>query len=137
MFVATALAALLLMLAVFTPPAGSLGLYVAVFVVTALVVAVLGMPLYLLALRLRWTNPWTALLAGTATGTALPLINAISGCSSRPWRYVAIYALVGAVGGLAFYLTVTATQTPRRNLGLLLALAGLTITAALLSPPPA
>jgi len=91
------------------------------------------MPLYLLALRMHWTNLCTALLAGTT----LPLINAISDCSSRPWHYVAIYALVGAVGGLVFYLTVTATRTPRRNLGLLLALAGLTITAALLIPPPA
>jgi len=49
------------------------------------------------------------------------------------WRYVAIYALVGATGGLAFYLVATAPRLASRPVGLLLVLAGVAIGAAVLA----
>lgn len=130
MIVAIAFAALLLMVGLFAPFAISLPLYVAVFLVTALIVGLVGVPLYLLALRLRRTDIWAASLAGAITGAIFPLINTLSVDAAKAWAGAAGYALVGATSGIVFYLTATAPRTPRRNIALLLVLAGVTVAAA-------
>jgi len=133
LFIATALAALLLMFPLFTLEHSAVGVYAAIFFVTALVVTVLGMPLYLLALKTGRATAWTALLAGTITGVALPLLSALADGGPEGWRYVAIYALVGATGGLAFYLVATAPRLTSRPVALLLVLAGVAIGVAVLA----
>jgi hypothetical protein len=135
-FVSISLAALLLTLGSFSP-FRSLGLYVAILVVTAMTVLFIGMPLYLLVRYLRRENVWTAVIAGAVTGAALPMIAAFSYPMAEAWRTVTGFAVTGAVGGLAFFLTATASRNPARNIAILLAVAGCSVAgSALLSPTP-
>jgi hypothetical protein len=130
-FLSVALAALLLTLTALPPAQTVPALYLPVFVVTALVTALIGLPLYLVARHFRQENIWAALVVGATTGAALPLVGMVSDERPEQWfSTIAGYAAVGAIGGLAFFLTATAQRAPLRNAALLLALAGISVAAA-------
>lgn len=131
--VSVALAALLLMLAVFPPASVMPAFYIPIFLVTGLVAALIGLPLYLLFRHLRRANIWTAIAAGAFTGALPPLVSALA--DGGGWRFIAVYAAVGAIGGLAFYLTATVSRAPRRNAALLLALTAASVLTVTFTGP--
>jgi hypothetical protein len=135
MFVATALAALLLTIELSPALGGSVGPYVPVFVVTTLIVVLIGFPQFLLAQYLGQTSAPVAIAAGMVTGAALPLAGALSEGTFQAWPGVAAYAHVSAAGGLTFFLVATAPRSPRRNAAAIFALTAVSITAALLIRP--
>ncbi|MEP9357420.1 hypothetical protein [Sphingomonas sp. KR3-1] len=131
LFLSVALPALLLTITVFPPAFATPMIYIPIFVVTGFIATVIGLPLYLVAAYFQRKNVWTALAAGVLTGALLPVVGALSEPTPEAWRVAAGYAATGAVGGLTFYLIATVSRAPRRNLALLLALAGFSVAAAL------
>jgi len=109
---------------------GSFALYFLVFPVVAILFIVIGFPLYLLARRFRAENVWTALAAGTATGAALPLAIALGENSRAAWLNAAAYGLLGAIGGLIFFLAATAQRNQARNIAFLIAITGFSMALA-------
>ena len=84
-----------------------------VLIVTAITGALIGLPLYLLALQLRAANFATATLGGAITGALPPLLflrQDIASGGSIGW-VIPTYALIGAVSGLLFWLVARPRAT--------------------------
>jgi hypothetical protein len=89
------------------------------YIISLPLIALVGLPVFLLLRQLRWLRWWTALLSGAPFGLfmALPFRSP----SDRPWHSVG-FALIGSVTALVFWLiwhTLTTEFTldtdPRNN----------------------
>ncbi|MBX3565094.1 MAG: hypothetical protein KF730_11035 [Sphingomonas sp.] len=139
MLVSVTISALVLSAAMFTP-ADVPSFYFAVLLVVAVVVGAIAIPQYLLVLHSGRQSIWTAIAVGAITGAILPLTVALSGMA-RAWATTFAFALVGAIGGVIFYLTATVARNPARKIAIVLTLTGVSVTlapivGAWLSPAP-
>jgi hypothetical protein len=135
MLAATAQAALLVTLGISTPLTGSIALYVPVFIVTGAIVGLVAAPLYGLARRYGRANVWTAIAAGALTGSVFPTLGALGDRTWQAWAGAAAFGMVGAAGGLSFFLLSTAPATPLRNAAAIFVITAVSIVATVLSQP--
>jgi hypothetical protein len=112
---------------------GSIAVFLPIFIVVTIIFIAIGFPLYLLARRFRWENIRTAVAAGAVTGAAMPLAAVANEGSRAAWLNLAGYTLLGAIGGLIFFLAATASRNPPRNIAFLIAITGFSLALA----PPA
>lgn len=109
-----------------------IGMVVPVFFVVTIIFVCFGLPLFLLVQRFRWETLSVAIACGGLTGAAVPVIGALSDGTRGSWLAAVAYALAGAVGGLVFFLTGTASRNPTRHITLLISTAS---AATALAPP--
>lgn len=82
-----------------------------VFLITLLLAALIGLPLFLVAIRFRRANLGTAALSGFIAGAVVPTL--------LGWRYngdgwgIVLLGAAGAIGGIVFWRRVTAPQRVR------------------------